>query len=94
MNKKNIYVIFAAIAFVMAFLTKIIEVINGSDLSLERYVLAGIVFPLLVLAHFIYHLRNPNFYDDEKEYKMISVIYKYVCIPACFLYIFAGILFG
>ena len=94
MNKKNIYATSAAIAFLMAFATKIIETFNDYDLSLERYVLAGIVFPLLGLIHFIYHLRNPSFYDSEKEYKMISVIYKFVCIPGCLLYIFAGILFS
>ncbi len=94
MNKKNIYANSAAIAFFMAFATKIIETFNDYDLSLERYVLAGIVFPLLGLIHFIYHLRNPDFYDNEKEHKMISVIYKYVCIPGCLLYIAAGILFS
>ena len=94
MNKKNIYAIFAATAFFMAFLTKLIETFNDYDLSLERYVLAGIVVPMLGLIHFIYHLKNPSFYDSEKDYKMISVIYKFVCIPGCILYISAGILFS
>lgn len=78
----------------MAFSTKVIEAYYDYDLSLERYVLVGIVFPLLVMIHFIHHLRNPDFYENQKDYKMLSTIYKYVCIPACFLYISAAILFS
>ncbi len=94
MNKKNIYANLAAIAFLMAFATKVIETFNDYDLSLERYVLAGIVVPILGLIHFIYHLKNPSFYDSEKDYKMISVIYKFVCIPGCLIYIAGGVLFS
>jgi hypothetical protein len=93
MNKKNKYIILAAIAFLMAFFTKAIETYVGYDLSLERYILVGIVFPLFVMIHFIHHLRNPDFYENKKEYKFLSVIYKYVFIPSCVIYIFAGTLF-
>lgn len=94
MNKKNKFIIFAAVAFLMAFLTKVIEASLGYELSLERYILAGIVFPLLVMIHFIHHLRNPDFYENKKEYEFLRIMYKYVLIPGCVLYIFAGILFN
>ena len=94
MNKKNKYVIIAAAVFMAAFLTKVVEAFAAYDLSLERYILAGVVFPLIVMVHFIHHLRNPDFYENEKEYKFLSIMYKYVFIPSCFLYIFAGILFN
>lgn len=94
MNKKNKYIIIAAIIFLMAFLTKAIDASIDYDLSLERYILVGIVFPLFVMIHFIHHLRNPDFYENKKEYKFLSVIYKYVFIPSCVLYIFGGILFS
>lgn len=93
MKKKNKYLIIAAIVFAMAFFTKVLEAFGEYDLSLERYIFVGIVFPLLIMIHFVHHLRNPDFYENKKEYKFLSTIYKYVFIPACFLYIFGGILF-
>lgn len=94
MNKKNKYIIIAAVVFIMAFLTKVIETLDEYDLSFERYVLVGIVFPLVVMIHFIYHLRNPDFYENKKEYRFLSIMYKYVLIPSCVVYIFGGALFN
>ncbi len=94
MNNRNKYVILAAIVFAISFATKVLEAFSDVELSLERYVLVGIIFPLLVMMHFIHHLRNPDFYEDKKEYKFLSLMYKYVFIPGCFLYIFAGYLFS
>lgn len=94
MNKKNKYLIVAIIALALAFIAKGTEAFVGYDLALERYILLGVAFPLLVMLHFIHHLRNPDFYEDKKEYAFLRVMYKYLLIPSCFLYIFAGILFG
>lgn len=94
MNKKNKYVIFAAIVFSMAFITKVVEAFSDYDLSLERYILVGIIFPLIVMVHFIHHLRNPDFCENKKEYAFLKIMYMYVCIPGCIFYIFLGILFG
>jgi len=94
MNKKNKYLIVSVIVVSMAFLAKVIEPFVDYDLSLERYILLGIVFPLFVMIHFIHHLRNPDFYENKKEYTFLRIMYKYVLIPSCILYIFAGILFG
>lgn len=94
MNKKNKYLIIAIIVLSMAFIAKGIEAFVDYDLSLERYILLGVAFPLLVMVHFIHHLRNPDFYEDKKEYAFLRIMYKYVLIPSCFFYIFLGILFG
>ena len=78
----------------MVFLTKVFDAFLDYDLSSERYILLGIVLPLTVMAHFIHHLRNPDFYEDKKEFAFLSIMYKYVLIPSCLLYIGAGILFS
>ena len=94
MNKKNRYLIVAGIAFILAFSTKAVEIFLENDLSLERYILVGIVFPLFVMIHFMHHLKNPDFYENKKEFKVLSVVYKYVFIPSCILYILGGLIFN